>query len=156
MAVEENTNWGQSVAGVVIRNNKVLLGRHTYGPGKGRLIIPGGYVKNGEAPQNALVREFAEETKVTVKPVEVIGIRFNMKDWYVIFRAEYIAGHAESDDDENSEVVWINTDEALLRDDVPDLTKCAIRSALAGQGMVEIPCVCKAAAGTYSYYGLKK
>lgn len=27
----ENTNWGQSVAGVVIRDNKVLLARHTYG-----------------------------------------------------------------------------------------------------------------------------
>ena len=24
------TNWGQSVTGVVIKNNKVLLARHTY------------------------------------------------------------------------------------------------------------------------------
>ena len=27
----ENTNWGQSVTGVVIRDDKVLLARHTYG-----------------------------------------------------------------------------------------------------------------------------
>ena len=40
----ENTNWEQSVAGVVIEDNKVLLARHTYGNGKGMLIIPGGYV----------------------------------------------------------------------------------------------------------------
>ena len=37
----ENTNWGQSVAGVVIRDGKVLLARHTYGNGKGLLITPG-------------------------------------------------------------------------------------------------------------------
>ena len=34
----ENTNWGQSVAGVVIRDGKVLLARHTYGRGNGLLI----------------------------------------------------------------------------------------------------------------------
>ena len=31
---KDNTNWSQSVAGVVIRDNKVLLARHTYGNGK--------------------------------------------------------------------------------------------------------------------------
>ena len=40
MAVEENTNWSQSVTGIVIKDGKVLLARHTYGPGKGRLIVP--------------------------------------------------------------------------------------------------------------------
>ena len=47
----ENTNWGQSVTGVAIKDNKVLLARHTYGGGKGKLIIPGGYVNKGETPQ---------------------------------------------------------------------------------------------------------
>ena len=36
----ENTNWNQSVTGVVIKDGKVLLARHTYGGGKGMLIIP--------------------------------------------------------------------------------------------------------------------
>lgn len=53
----ENTNWCQSVIGVVIRNAKVLLARHTYGNGKNMLIIPGGYVNFGETPQEALKRE---------------------------------------------------------------------------------------------------
>ena len=56
------TNWSQSVGGVCIKDGKVLLARHTYGTGKGRLIIPGGYVKIGELAQNALIREFKEET----------------------------------------------------------------------------------------------
>jgi ADP-ribose pyrophosphatase YjhB (NUDIX family) len=126
----ENTNWGQSVTGVVLKDGKVLLARHTYGAGNGKLIIPGGYVNFGETPQEALVREYMEETQVTVKPLEVIGIRFNMHDWYVAFLAEYVSGQAVSDHDENSEVLWLDVDEALSREDVPELTKKLIRSAL--------------------------
>lgn len=127
---DENTNWSQSVAGVVIRDGKVLLARHTYGKGAGKLIIPGGYTNIGETPQDALVREYTEETGITVEPKSIIGIRFNDHDWYVVFRAEYVSGTAASDHDENSEVLWIDTYEALKRDDVPDLTKKMIKSAV--------------------------
>ena len=114
----------------MIKDGKVLLGRHTYGGGNGKLIIPGGYVNVGETPQDALVREYLEETGVTVKPGSVIGIRFNMRDWYIAFRAEYVSGEAHSDNDENSEVVWLDVNEALERDDVPELTKKLIQSAI--------------------------
>lgn len=126
----ENTNWNQSVTGVVIKDGKVLLARHTYGGGKGMLIIPGGYVNYNETPQDALIREYMEETHVQVKPLDIIGIRFNMRDWYIAFRAEYVSGEAVSDGEENSEVVWIAVEDALTRDDVPDLTKKLIQSAL--------------------------
>ena len=126
----ENTNWNQSVTGVVIKDGKVLLGRHTYGGGKGMLIIPGGYVNFGETPQDALIREYMEETRVKVNPTDIIGIRFNMHDWYIAFRAEYVSGEATSDGDENSEVIWLAVEEALTREDVPDLTKKLIQSAL--------------------------
>ena len=124
------TNWGQSVTGVVIKGNKVLLARHTYGGGKGLLIVPGGYVNADETPQDALIREYMEETKVTVKPLDIIGIRFNMHDWYIAFRAEYVSGEATSDHDENSEVLWLDVEEALTREDVPELTKKLIESAM--------------------------
>ena len=127
---EENTNWGQSVTGVVIHDGKVLLARHTYGGGAGLLIIPGGYVNHGETPQDALKREFMEETNVAVEPVEIIGVRFNMHDWYIAFRAEYISGEPHSDGNENSEVLWLDVNEALVRDDVPELTKKLIESAI--------------------------
>lgn len=126
----EDTVWNQSVAAVVINNGKVLLARHTYGNGRGKLIIPGGYVNKNESPQDALKREYTEETGVTVEPKNIIGIRFNMHDWYVVFRAEYVSGEAVSDNDENSEVLWLDTDEALARDDVAGLTKKMITSAL--------------------------
>ncbi|MDD6728571.1 MAG: NUDIX hydrolase [Eubacteriales bacterium] len=125
-----NTNWQQSVTAVVIKDGKVLLARHTYGAGKGRLIIPGGYVNNGETPQQAVKREFLEETGITIEPKDIIGIRFNTHDWYVAFSADYIDGVARSDNDENSEVIWLDTADALKHEDVPELTKRLIESAL--------------------------
>ena len=124
----ENTNWGQSVAGVVIKDNKVLLVRHTYGNGKGMLIIPGGYVNYGETPQQALKREFREETNIEIEPVDIIGVRFNTHDWYIVFTAEYKSGNERSDNDENSEVLWLDIEQALSRDDIPELSKKLIKS----------------------------
>lgn len=136
---EQNTVWEKSVTGVVIRDGKVLLARHTYGAGKGRLIIPGGYLQRGETPEQAVVREINEETGVIVKPVSVIGIRFNMHDWYIAFRAEYISGTARSDCDENSEVLWMDVQTALAHDDVPDLSKKLIAAAASGKEMPPVP-----------------
>jgi len=130
-----NTNWSQSVAGVCIHDGKVLLARHTYGNGAGKLIIPGGYLKFGELPKETLIREYQEETGVTVKPGNLLGIRFNEKDWYAIFSADYVDGEARSDGDENSEVVWMDTREALRDETVPDLTKVMIECALNTKGM---------------------
>ncbi|MCI8716901.1 MAG: NUDIX hydrolase [Lachnospiraceae bacterium] len=126
----DNTNWGQSVTGVVIHKGKVLLARHTYGTGVGKLIIPGGYVQYNETPQDALIREYLEETGIKVEPENIIGIRFNIHDWYIAFRAKYISGIPRSDNDENSEVIWIEIEEALKREDVPDLSKKLIQSAV--------------------------
>ena len=40
----ENMCYKQSVTAVVLRNNKVLLARHTYCAVKDFLIVPGGYL----------------------------------------------------------------------------------------------------------------
>lgn len=149
-----NTNWGQSVAGVVIREGKVLLARHTYGDGRGLLIVPGGYVEYAETPQDALKREFLEETSIVVEPKRIIAIRFNSHDWYIAFSAEYMSGQATSDHDENDEVIWLEIDEALVRDDVPDLTKKLIECALKEeQGFVLLPYEGKSRHGKGYLYG---
>lgn len=133
---EINTNWCQSVGGVVLRDGRVLLARHTYGAGKGRLIIPGGYVQMGESPEDALRREAYEETGVRVEPRGILGVRFNAKDWYVVFAADYVAGDARSDQDENDLVAWLPVEEALSSPDAPDLTKRLIARAVQGTGML--------------------
>lgn len=132
----ENSIRYQSVTGVCLKDGKVLLVRLTYGKRKGQLILPGGYLEQGETTQMALKREFLEETGVVVEPGNLIGIRFNMQDWYVAFLAEYVSGEARSDHDENSEVVWMDVEEALTSRDVPELTEKLIRSAVsANEGL---------------------
>ena len=110
----ENTCYKQSVTAVVLRDNKVLLARHTYGAGKDFLNLD-------ETPEDAVKREFLEETGVVIEPKNIIAVRFNLKDWYVAFSADYVSGREHSDNDENSEVLWLDVDEALNRSDVPDL-----------------------------------
>lgn len=134
-----STNWSQSVAGVCIKDGKVLLARHTYGNGNGMLIIPGGYVKFGEVPEQTLVREYLEETGVTVKAGKLIGMRFGAKDWYAVFTAEFIEGEARSDGEENSEVIWMDIDEVLRDETVPDLTKIMIQRAVSGVAFESVP-----------------
>lgn len=127
---EDENDWGKSVAAIVKKEDRILLARHTYGRGKGKLIIPGGYLRKGETPEEAVRREVFEETGITVRPLEIAGIRFNRKDWYVIFTAEYIGGEAVSDGMENSEVVWLPAAEAAEREDVPELSKLLIAAYL--------------------------
>lgn len=134
-----STNWSQSVAGVCLKEGKVLLARHTYGSGNGKLIIPGGYVRFGEVPEETLVREYLEETGVRVKAGRLLGIRFSAKDWYAVFAAEYVEGEARSDGDENSEVVWMDVEEALKDETVPGLTKTMIEQALKETGFELTP-----------------
>lgn len=154
--MENNTNWCQSVTGVVIKEGKVLVARHTYGGGKGKYIIPGGYLQFGESPQEALKREFLEETNVVVEPEKIIGIRFNQKDWYVAFSAKYVSGEAKSDGDENDEVVWMDVSEALEREDVPDLTKKLIECALQkDEGLEQLPFTSTSKHGPSYLYGVK-
>lgn len=134
MAEEFNTDFSKSVAGVVIKDGRVLLARHTYGGGKGKLIVPGGYVQFGERAEDAVCRELMEETGIKVKVNKLIAVRFNEKDWYAAFSAEYLSGEPVPDYDEISEVLWLDIDEALNRDDVPSLSKELILCALSDKG----------------------
>ena len=149
----DNTDWHKSVAAVVIKDNKVLLGRHTYGAGKGKLIIPGGYLEKDELPEDAVKREVFEETNININPTDIIGIRFNQKDWYVIFSADYNGGIAKPNDEENSEVLWLDVEESLKRSDVPDLTKKAIESALGKHKLENVSFYSNERSGKNSYYG---
>lgn len=146
--------WSLSAAGVVLHDGKVLLARHTYSYGKGKLIIPGGYLQAGELPEEAVIREILEETGITASVQEFVGIRFNQDSWYAIFAANYVSGNTHSDGCENSEVIWLAPEEALTRDDVPELTREAIKAAVfrVEQGFVETPYHGTTKHGTYRFY----
>ncbi|HBL83544.1 MAG: hypothetical protein A2Y17_00410 [Clostridiales bacterium GWF2_38_85] len=112
-----------SVSGIVVKDNKVLLVRQAYGAAKGLLIIPGGYLTEGEMPNVALEREILEETGIIASTDNLIAIRFSKKDWWAIFTVNYVTGEPISDGNENSEALFLNIDDALLRNDLTYTTK---------------------------------
>ena len=133
-----NTNWCQSVTGVVIKDNKVLLARHTYGSGKGLYIVPGGYVEFGEMPQDAVKREVFEETGLTITSPKLCGT----KDWvnddgsrYMVlfYKTDKFSGEIRSSVE--GEVFWIPLEEMLLLEnrlslDMKDMVKVFVEDSL--------------------------
>ncbi|WP_433870209.1 nucleotide triphosphate diphosphatase NUDT15 [Saccharopolyspora sp. CA-218241] len=59
---------------VVLRGDRVLLGRRRGAHGAGTWSFPGGKVDPGESPEDAAARELAEETGL--RAVEVVPLRW--------------------------------------------------------------------------------
>ena len=119
-----------SASCVVIKDNTVLLVKHTYGNAKGKYLIPGGFSENGEMPQITAEREVLEETGVAVKAKDLLAVRFTMEEVWCIFTAEYSEGDPVSDNCENEEAIFMPIDELLTSENVVATTKEIVKSAL--------------------------
>ena len=68
---------------------RLLLVRRGHAPSAGLWSVPGGRVEPGESETEAVVRELAEETGLTVRPDRVVGrvrvdgdgVVFTVTDW---------------------------------------------------------------------------
>lgn len=127
---EMENNRKLSASCVVIRDDKVLLVKHTYGAAKGKYLIPGGFSENGELPQKTAEREVLEETGVSVKAQELLAVRFTEQEVWCIFRAEYVEGEPTSDNGENEEALFMSVQDVLASDEVVDTTKEIVKTAL--------------------------
>lgn len=61
------------VGGLVVENCRILLIRRTIEPFYGLWDIPGGFLEEGEPPEQGVAREVFEECGLTVHPEEVLG-----------------------------------------------------------------------------------
>lgn len=119
------------VGGVLIRNGRVLVNRAVY---RTRFTIPSGYVEKGEALEKALVREFEEETRVTVRVGRLLLARHRVQnamesDVYFAFDLEHVAGEPTPRPPEIAEVREIPVSEAIEVDWISELSRTAIRLA---------------------------
>ncbi len=64
-----------AVSAAIIRDGRVLIVRRARPPAHGVFTLPGGVVEAGETLHEAVVREIAEETSLTIEPVALAGHR---------------------------------------------------------------------------------
>jgi 8-oxo-dGTP pyrophosphatase MutT (NUDIX family) len=116
---------------VLIRNGRALVNRASY---RTRFTIPSGYVEAGESLEQAVVREFEEETGVTVRVGPLLLTRHkvlgdNESDVYFAFALEHIEGEPAARPPEIVEVREVPVDEALAATWISELSRMAIRLA---------------------------
>ena len=112
-----------TVCGIVEIDSKILLVRHTYGIAKDRILLPGGYVMENELPTVAVEREILEETGIVAKAKSIIAMQFKPDQWCAVFETEYVSGTPKSDGYENNEVLLLPAEEAIIRDDITNMSR---------------------------------
>jgi ADP-ribose pyrophosphatase YjhB (NUDIX family) len=63
------------VSAAIVRAGQVLVVRRARAPADGLFSLPGGVVEIGETLVQAVIREVAEETALTIEPVGLAGYR---------------------------------------------------------------------------------
>ncbi|MBX5446384.1 NUDIX domain-containing protein [Sphaerobacter sp.] len=126
-----------SVGGLVVRGDAVLLVRMTYGPNRGRYMLPGGLIDPGETLDVAIAREVREEAGVEARPVGIIGLRSRFdgpdNDTYVLWLLEHVAGEPRAEGRENDDARFFTLAEIEARDDIADLVRYLARRVLRGE-----------------------
>jgi 8-oxo-dGTP diphosphatase len=95
---------------IIVHDGRVLMARRRQQEGKLLWAFPGGGIEAGESPEEAAVREVAEEVGLEVAAVQVLGDRVHPQSGvhmtYVACRV--VAGEASVvDEEELAEVVWL-------------------------------------------------
>jgi len=124
-----NTRVG--VGGARIRNGRVLVNRAVY---RTRFTVPSGYVEPGESLEEAVVREFEEETGVTVRVGRLLLTRHKVvreaeSDVYFAFALEHVAGEPSARPPEIAEFREVPIAEALEAPWISELSRLVIRVA---------------------------
>jgi 8-oxo-dGTP diphosphatase len=119
------------VGGVLIRDGRALVNRAVY---RTRFTVPSGYVEAGETLELALVREFEEETGVTVRVGRLLLTRHKVldgpeSDVYFAFAVEHVRGDAVARPPEIAEVREVSVGTLSEATWVSELSRLAISIA---------------------------
>jgi 8-oxo-dGTP diphosphatase len=121
-----------AVSAAIVRAGQVLVVRRARAPADGLFSLPGGVVEIGETLMQAVIREVAEETALTIEPVGLAGYREaitrdrddRVARHFVIlpFAARWLAGEPVLNE-ELSEARWLHRAELAGLPTTPGLAE---------------------------------
>ncbi|MBN2093014.1 NUDIX hydrolase [candidate division KSB1 bacterium] len=123
-------------AGIIIRQNKLLLVHQNYG--NFRWILPGGHVEPHELPLEAAIREIYEETKLKVNPAGLIAVRNlvneQVNNTSLIYLMNMIdESEPEADGQEIDQVRFFSREEIMHLDQIATWLRLFALNILKGQ-----------------------
>ena len=103
------------VAAVIKEDDRIFATARGYGEYKGWWEFPGGKIKNGETPEQALIREIREELTIEISVGELIKtVEYDYPSFHLsmdCFWAEVISGQIELKEAEAAR--WLSREELL-------------------------------------------
>jgi len=128
-----------AASALVLREGRLLLVRRARPPAHGLFTFPGGVVEIGETVEEALIREVAEETGLTVEPLALAGHRdvivrdeagrVHRHFVIVAFLTKWIAGEPVLNE-ELAEYRWVAPEDIAalpVTEGLPDIVTAALR-----------------------------
>jgi ADP-ribose pyrophosphatase YjhB (NUDIX family) len=108
-------NSAPTASAIIVRGNKVLLGKRAIKPRKGYWDVPGGFLENGEHPLDGVKREIKEELGVEIEILKQLGIFMDKyNSWEFTLNIYYLAkikkGRPKAASD-IKEIRWFTADE---------------------------------------------
>lgn len=120
MTTETTTEKPGISAAIIVRDGKVLMVRRRVSEGELMWQFPAGQIEDGEAAEDAAVRETVEETGLVVTSIKLLGERVHPKTGRLMSytACEPVQGDARvADEEELDAVAWVAHSE--IKDYVP-------------------------------------
>lgn len=111
------SNSSSTVDIIIQRNSQILFVKRKKEPFKGMLTFPGGFVDNNEKVEDTAIREVKEETSLSVKLIDILGVYSDpTRDprghiISTVFIAEISDDHIEATaKDDAADIKWMDID----------------------------------------------
>ena len=118
MKEQHYKNPTPTVDAIIQKNSQILLVKRKKEPFKGYLVLPGGFVNEGERVEDAVKREIKEETSLDIELIDILGVysepkrdpRGHIMSTVFIGKISKSSDNAMAQDDAAA-IEWVNLEE---------------------------------------------
>lgn len=127
------------VGGFLVRAERLLVVRKTYGPWAGLWAIPSGYVEPDESIVGTIEREVLEEAGVHGRADALVAVRHlvapEVNDTFLVFTMAHVSGEPRPDGMEVNEAAFVPLEELATSRDAAPFTKAMLSNVPTAAGL---------------------